>query len=109
MRWVSVSAVVRAGWLPSDGDFIVASCDDTEQQRATEPADRGANGHEGEEYQHAAIAFKACVFDDVAPGESGPDAKRAAAERAQHQTEQGEQGDFHECVSSPVRNTPGLV
>jgi hypothetical protein len=58
--------------LAFDGDFGVADRDHAEQERAAEPADRGAERHEGEEHQHPAIAFKAGGLEQLEPGEPAP-------------------------------------
>ena len=55
----------------------------------------GAKRHESEEHQHSAIAFKAACFEKFDLGKPGADAKRSATQRAQHQTQQDKQRDFH--------------
>jgi hypothetical protein len=58
-------------------------------RKANSPnTDHGAQRHEGEEHQRAAIAFKTGGFEDFDPGELGADAERGSAERAQQQTQQ---------------------
>ena len=57
-RDFAFSTLRAAHRLAFDGDFGVSDRDHAEQQGAADTADRGAQGHEGEEHQHAAIAFK---------------------------------------------------
>src|SRR6478735_476203 len=64
--------VMTARRHPFVGDFGVANRDHAEQQGAADGADRGAERHEGEEHQHAAIAFKTRGFKDSRPGPTGP-------------------------------------
>ena len=59
------------------------------------PPIAGAERHEGEEHQHAAIAFKIRGVEDFDPDKAGADAERGAAERAQQQTQQHKQRNFH--------------
>src|ERR1700722_7713165 len=99
-----------AGRLAVNGDFGVAESNHAEQQGAAEAAERSSERHEGEEHQHSAIAFKAAGVEDFDPGQPGADAKRRTAERAQHQTEDGKQRDFHGRVFAPrSSHTPRLV
>src|SRR6266576_3108724 len=96
----SPSTVAPPARLLLEGDFGVADRDHAEGECAAEPADHGAQRHEGEEHQHAAIAFKVRGLEDFDPGKSGADAERGPAERAQHQTQQHKQRDFHGAVSA---------
>jgi hypothetical protein len=58
-------------------------------------ANNSAKRHESEKHQHSAIAFEAACFEKFDPGKPGADAKRSATQRAQHQTQQDKQRDFH--------------
>ena len=73
--------------LAFPGYCSVANREPAGQQRANEAADQGAQRHEGEEHQHAAIAFKTRGFKDFDPGKTGADAERSTAQHAQHQTQ----------------------
>jgi hypothetical protein len=96
---------VAAHRLLFERDFGVADRDHPEQERAAQPADRGPERHEGKEHQHAVIVFEAGGSENLHPGESGADAERRAAERANDQTQQDKQRDFHD-VFQAVRMTP---
>src|SRR5438094_692089 len=54
--WFPELAVAPARRLLFERDFGIADRDHPEQQRAAQPADRGAERHEGKEHQDAAIA-----------------------------------------------------
>ena len=56
--------------LALDGDRVVAQGQKPEQEGAARPAEDGAQGHEGEEHQHAAIAFKVSGLKDFHPGKA---------------------------------------
>ncbi|MBU6457865.1 MAG: hypothetical protein KGQ48_10020, partial [Bradyrhizobium sp.] len=91
-----------------DGDFGVAQGHHCEKQRAGEPADHGTKWHEGEEHQHAAIAFKIAGLEDFDPGEACPDAEGGTAQRAQHQTQQCKQRDLHGGISPLDASSPAV-
>ena len=71
--------------LAFDRDLVIAEGQNAEQEGAAKPAEDGAHGHEGEEHQHAAIAFKIRGLEQFGPGQAKPNPERGPAKCAQHQ------------------------
>ena len=68
------------GWA-LDGDLAIPHGHDAEQPSACDRAEHGADGHEGEEYQHAAVSLETRRVEDFDPRHAGADAERGPAER----------------------------
>ena len=94
MAHLSLPAPWRSA-RPLDGNFGITPGQHAEGNGADEGAQNGAQRHEGEEHQHAAMAFKIRGFKDFHPGQAGADAERGAAQNAKQQTQQNQQRDLH--------------
>jgi hypothetical protein len=86
-RDITGISALRVPRRPFDGDLGVPHGQNAEDDGAEEAPQNGASGHEAEEHQHAAMAFKIRGFKDFDLGQASADAERGTAKGTQQKTQ----------------------